>query len=242
MRKVITPLIVIWLISYCANPSTAQAQGTFQDLDFESATLSPTPIPNSLQGFVPISSALPRWTAYLGDIQQSEVLQNAFYNSTASIDILGPNWGSGILGVGTIDGNYTVYLQSGEGNDSTDNASIAQTGTVPATAESLQFKAWEYYIGTFSVSFAGNNLPLVLLSTGVSPYGQQYDIYGADIAPYAGETGQLEFTQNYSASDPGLLLDDISFSTNAVTPEPGIVSLTAIGGLLFGARKWFARR
>jgi hypothetical protein len=37
-------------------------------------------------------------------------------------------------------------------------------------------------------------------------------------------------------------LDDITFSTTAVAPEPNIVALTAIGGLLFGARKWFARR
>jgi hypothetical protein len=38
------------------------------------------------------------------------------------------------------------------------------------------------------------------------------------------------------------MIDDISFSTNAITPEPSIVGLTAIGGLIFGARKWFARR
>jgi hypothetical protein len=37
-------------------------------------------------------------------------------------------------------------------------------------------------------------------------------------------------------------LDDIAFSPTAVTPEPSIFGLTAIGGLLFGARKWFARR
>jgi hypothetical protein len=29
---------------------------------------------------------------------------------------------------------------------------------------------------------------------------------------------------------------------NFLTPEPSVVALTAIGGLLFGARKWFARR
>jgi hypothetical protein len=51
----------------------------------------------------------------------------------------------------------------------------------------------------------------------------------------------LEFTANggYYSS---VLLDDISFSTTAVAPEPNVVALSAIGGLVFGARKWLARR
>jgi hypothetical protein len=37
-------------------------------------------------------------------------------------------------------------------------------------------------------------------------------------------------------------LDDIAFSTTVVAPEPNMARLSAMGGLLFGARKWFARR
>ena len=93
-----------------------------------------------------------------------------------------------------------------------------------------------------SVTFAGNPLSLIALSSGTSASGQPYTVYGANIAPYEGQTGQLEFTSLYNVHDPALLLDDIQFSTNALTPEPSPVALTALGGLLFGARKWLARR
>ena len=66
--------------------------------------------------------------------------------------------------------------------------------------------------------------------------------YLAQISRQGGHTGQLEFTADYEISDPYIVLDDITFSTNSVAPEPSIVALTAIGGLLFGTRKWFARR
>jgi hypothetical protein len=67
-------------------------------------------------------------------------------------------------------------------------------------------------------------------------------VYGANIAAWENVVGELEFTADFNGSYNCVLLDDISFSTTAVSPEPSIVALTAIGGLLFGARKWFARR
>jgi hypothetical protein len=58
----------------------------------------------------------------------------------------------------------------------------------------------------------------------------QYALSITDPAPAIGVPSELE-------------LDDISFSTNVVaSPEPNLVALSAIGGLLFGARKWFPRR
>ena len=85
-----------------------------------------------------------------------------------------------------------------------------------------------------------------MLSTGQSSSGLAYDVVGADIAPYAGQVGQLEFTSGVTGVPNGTdyayeLLDDIAFSTASVSPEPNIVVLTAIGGLFFGTRKWFAR-
>lgn len=195
-------------------------------------------------GEVAVSSALPGWTAYLGNTEQSQVLHNYAYNSTATVDILGPNWQetSGYT-FGIIDGQYSVFIQSGnDPNNVTtfDNASIAQTGTVPANAESLQFKAWQLYVGRFSVTFNGNSLSPVVLSTGQGPSGQPYTLYGADISPYAGQTGQLEFTQLYNTADPSLLLDDITFSPNAV-PEPSTLALIVTGGLALAVRRWRAK-
>ena len=211
---------------------SASAQQQFQNLDFESATVTPT----QSGGPVPVSEGLPDWTVYFGSEQQSQVLYNYAYLSLATVDILGPGWGPNVDQPEIIGGQSSVYLQSGMNpNDGTPtSASIAQTGALPANAESLQFKAWQTFGGPFSVSFAGNNLPLVLLSTAQAPSGQQYDVYGADISAYAGQTGQLEFTELLAPNSSGLslLLDDITFSTSSA-PEPSSALLAALGGLLF---------
>jgi hypothetical protein len=224
---------------------SAQAQGTFQDLDFESATVTASGV-EPYGTFVQIGSALPGWTTYLGTQQVTEVGYNSPANSTASITLIGPTWNSAdtaqYIGVGIIDGNYSVDLQTGANPLSptppTVNASIEQNGMVPSTAQSIQFEAAE--TTPLSVSFNGNALTPIALSSGVfSADGVFYTLYGANISAYAGQTGELNFTAVGSGNY--VVLDDISFSSNSV-PEPSIVELTAIGGLLFGARKWFARR
>ena len=139
-----------------------------------------------------------------------------------------------------MDGNYSVLLQEGGDpslNGNLVNASIAQTGLVGLGYQSLQFRAWTISSTVFSVSFNGNDLSPVVLGSGAN-----YTLYGVDISSYAGETGTLEFSALEGSGASWLGLDDIAFSTTAVTPEPNIVLLTAMGGLLVGARKWFARR
>jgi hypothetical protein len=160
---------------------SASAQGSFQNLNFESANLSPTQGAQLWPDYVPIASGLPDWTAYLGSVQQTQVSQNTFTGDTASVDILGPNWGSqlgpGGSPLGVIEGNYSVFLQTGVGPPNYTgyvNASIAQTGTIPIAAESLQFKAWTYFsTSALTVSFGGINLPLTALSSGTASSGQQ---------------------------------------------------------------------
>lgn len=224
-----------------ATALSVHCQGTFQNLDFESATLSPVPA-GQFGGEVSITAALPGWSGEIGDTPVSQVLQNNSTTGAASIDILGPNWGGN---PGIIDGNYSVFLQAGapDGPGSENSTSIWQTGTVPADSESLQVKAWSYFPNApFSVSFNGNTLLPVALSTGQSPSGQAYTLYGFNIASYASQTGQLQLSAIFSDSGPSWTeFDDITFSTQVV-PEPSVVALTAIGGLLFGARRWFARR
>lgn len=227
------------VVSLCAVSANAQS---FVNLNFEQATLSP-----SQGGFVSIASALPDWTAYLGGVQQTEVVQNLVAVDSPTVGILGPGLVTLWDGLNIIDGNYTVLLQSGV-NISPENAFIAQTGTVPLKkVQSLTFKAWELEpYSTFSVSFAGNSLTPVLLSTGTAPSGQPYDVYGVDISPYRGQTGQLEFTQNYygppaAPAENALLLDDIGFSAQAVL-EPSPVVLTGLAGVLFSFGRNFLSR
>ena len=51
-----------------------------------------------------------------------------------------------------------------------------------------------------------------------------------DISKFAGQTGELLFV-GYG------LFDDTQFS-NQVTPEPSVLGLSVIGGLLLGWRRW----
>ncbi len=233
------------IVSIICAPLVGLGQGSFQNLDFESANVPDSPqtgYPNPIS----TTAALPGWTALLGTDSQSQVQHNTETLGTATVTLLGPTW-SGIA-PGIIDGKYSVFLQTGSdpNNESvTDNASIEQMGTVPLDAEWLQFKAWvEPGMGdsTFTVSFGGNVLALTALVTSQSPDGEPYTLYGADVAPYAGETGELEFTSLFNEHDPALLLDDINFSTTAV-PEPSPIVLAGIAAAMFAARRrWGQKR
>src|SRR5262245_48071266 len=88
------------------------AQGTFQNLDFESANLQPVP-PGQFGGNVSSLDAIPGWAAFIGTNQTTTILQNNLTFGNASIDILGPNWNGFLSSI--IEGQYTVVLQPGRG-------------------------------------------------------------------------------------------------------------------------------
>jgi hypothetical protein len=172
---------------------------------------------------------VPFWTVYYGNTPQSQILYNTMSLGAPEVDLFGPNNGVGDPGV--IDGNYSVGLQSGFGPGFVpQSVSLWQNGTMPANAESLEFDAANFGGGApLSVSFAGDNLTLFVLSSTVAPSGQPYNVYGANISSFAGQTGQLDFTATFFNATE---LDDISFSTQAI-PEASPLVLTGVGGLLF---------
>jgi len=201
-----------------------QAQNRFQNLGFESANL--TPIPQGQHGnLVPIGQALPGWSAFVGSLQVTEVLQNNLLAGGANISILGPDW----TGPGIIEGRYSVVLQAGGKFTGLVNASISQTGWVPTGVESIQLKVSG---SDFSVSFAGQNVPLIPLSSGAN-----YTLYGGDVAPYAGQTGELTLSAltvpNHQFNS--VFFDSIALSAEVV-PEPSVIGLFAIGLSLLGWR------
>jgi hypothetical protein len=241
MKNIVKNFMAIFLM---LKPFTGLTQGTFQNLNFESADVPSSPLVLGFN-YVPIGSALPGWTGYLGSDQQTQVLYNSPLNSTASIILIGPTWNGSDVGlfngVGIIDGNYSVDLQTGASLSNilvSENASIAQNGTVPATAQSLLFEACE--TTPLSVSFNGNLLSPVALSSGVSPDGVNYSVYAANISARAGQTGELEFTADFNGSYNFVVLDDISFSPNSV-PEPSTWALMLLAGAAFGVRRWRAK-
>ena len=238
MKKSLKLVYSSWLIWICLEPLSTTAQGTFLNLDFESAQLSATP-PQNYPNPVSISSAMPGWSAFLGASVQSQVQYNATTLGDASISILGPNWMTTDPGI--IDGNYSVTLQAGvdpQNEAISESVSIEQDGTIPLNAESLVLKAWNPY-DALSVSFAGNVVQLIPLSSGVAPSGQPYTLYGANMSTFAGKTGELQFTSVFDQAFPTVVLDDISFSSQAV-PEPSPLALTGLGALAFALYRRFA--
>ena len=206
---------------------SAQAQASFQNLNFEQA--DPIVVPGT--PYVTEASALPEWTVTIGGVQETEITENAPSLGAPWVSLVGPGDESNT----PIDGNYSVLLQ---GSAPAEAASIDQIGLIPFNARSLQFKAFggggilDLQVGTATV-------PFTALETEPT-----YTLYGANISAWADETEHLTFSALGDSSQPNNWeLDDISFSTNVVaSPEPNMVALSAIGGLLFGARKWFARR
>lgn len=221
---------------------TAHSQSAFQNLNFESANLGSIP-PGQTGFYVAVTAALPGWSASIAGASVTQVLQNNYDLGSPSVDILGPDWNS--VAPGIIGGNYTVFLQAGVNPQdlSPVDASIWQNGTIPAGEQSLQFKAWNFLppYSSFSISFAGNVLNPVVLSSSQTAQGQPYTLYGVNIAPYAGQSGNLEFTAVGDLNGPSWVeFDDIAFSTTVV-PEPNVIMLSAFAGLLIWVRKSMMR-
>jgi hypothetical protein len=208
------PLVALSL----ASPLAVLSQGTFQNLDFESAKVS-----GYSTGGVPITDALPGWRGYLGISETSIVFYNTVSLGAAAISLQGP----GSL-FPPIAGNYSVGLQSAFGVAPDGTAAVGQTGQIPSTALSLRF----YGDTNMQVTFIGQLLTLFLLGT-----GPNYQIVGADISGFAGQTGELKFLMPdlTPVGSSSSYLDNIVFS-NQTIPEPNTLGLFAVGALLFGYR------
>src|SRR5581483_341096 len=215
-------------------------QGTLQNLNFESANGLPNLGP-AQTAFVPFGNALPGWTGYVGGTNQAtQALYNSISAGGALISLIGRS--SGSYSNAVIAGNYTATLDAGEFTDMNGvnyfaPAAIAQAGTVPATAQSLRFAAAGNVAGALAVTFNGQNVNFYPLSAGAN-----YEIYGADISAFAGQTGELRFTENSIVSNPFAIatLDNIIFSTSSI-PEPGTCGLILCGAVVFGVNRWRKR-
>ena len=191
--------------------SSALGQGTFQNLDFESANVQNVSYPDG--ELVHISDGVPGWNISPtagGDLMG----HNTFPLSGAGVSILGPNAPSTQI----LEGTYTVELFASIMGPP-QQAFIFQTGQVPVGSRSILF----YGAGGFGLSFAGQNIPLTSIGS-----GPNYTIFGGDVSLFAGQTGQLVFQGNG-------LLDNISFSPTAI-PEPSVLTLATVGTFLFGWR------
>ena len=201
------------------------------NLDFENATVELANGP----GIVYASNAIPDWSAFTGptgnptnssSVGSSIIGYDTISLGGAAVFIEDSNAPSG-GGPLPIQGNYSLLLQ-GSIPAAAGTASIAQTGTIPLSAQSLTF--W----GRFAVNLQGQNLQLSFNNQALSFVSisnvLNYAVYGVDISPFAGQTGQFLFTvpvEGYA------LLDNIQFSSLPI-PEPVEYALAVLGVLTLG--------
>lgn len=205
-------------------------QGTFQNLDFEQAMVADL-LPTQIES-VSITNGLPGWAGYLGADQQNMIHHNGQALALAEISILGPTYP---LGVPAIQGRYSVWLKAGDYITTLNHvrATIAQTGLVPANAQSIRLKTGPYE-ADFSIELGGKAIPMSLLSV-----TSTYYLYGGSIAPFAGQSAELRISA-LPIRHPvfsQLTLDDLMFSPEAI-PEPSGLGLLSAGFLLLCWRVW----
>jgi hypothetical protein len=199
--------IVILLVAI-----SIQAFGAFQNMDFESASIAGY-VPGS--PLVPIDKALPGWKAFYGNDPANTVFYDNWSLGSGVISVNDTNM---LLGFVPLDGYYSIGIEGFTGS-----ASIAQTGQIPSDSLSVIFLFRNKQVGYFDVSFNGVMLPYSVIWSEPG-----FDICAADISSYAGQTGELRFTESYGGR---AIIDDIQFSTQAV-PEPGTFVLSVFGSLL----------
>jgi hypothetical protein len=213
-------------------PSCCVFSQGFVNMDFESAVIRPHTggaYPNSVFA----ANAIPGWTAYISGLSQTDLVYNDVPLGDAWVTLQGTN---NIVGYPPIQGKYFMMLwgqfNPSQNNTSTNTAAIGQTGQIPLASRTLTF--WGL-LGGMQTSFAGQPLNFIQMGSTAN-----YNIYAADITAFAGQTGQLLFTDPNWANNVGgpSMLDNIQFSTSPI-PEPSAVALTAIGSLLLA---WRCRR
>jgi len=233
---VIAPLLIIAGGVALFAPRGAHAQGTFQNLDFESAVVPSLP-PGQTQ-FIPFTNAFPGWNAVTNP--GAVALYNGISIGAAMLSIIDGHtagYSNDIIG-----GYFTAVLQSGNVSppQTYGPASLFQAGLIPIAARSLLFSASGFagYNTNFFLAIDGQNVGFSAISAGTN-----FTTYGADISAFAGQTAEVRFTAQPGANGPftTVFLDDIKFSDLSI-PEPSGMALLVMGAAMAGYRFVVRRR
>src|ERR1043166_6999001 len=205
--------------------SSAVAQGTFQNLDFEQATVPPTPVNGSGDQVDP-AVAFPGWTTSVvwttnNPLASFYTLYRNLSLDSPAVDWIGPLFPNR-LGVSSLQGSYSVVLQYSA--LFTAFPILSQIGLVPADARSIQFIVpsgtpwWQWP----SVALNG-------VGIGLSPIGDGR--LAGDVTAFAGTTTTLSFSTGTTFCE----FDDIQFSPSSI-PEPSALALFALPTALLTSR------
>jgi hypothetical protein len=206
------------------------AQGTFLNLNFESANISGFS-PNSQ---VPIANALPGWTGFYGSTPTSQVGYDLISLGATAISVIDKS----APVFGPLQGNYSAFLFGGAGNGGPASASISQTAVITAGTQSLLMDAWSYDASPI-VAINAQPINMIPLQTFAN-----YTLYGGNIpSADVGPSVTLSFTEPppLTGGPSEFELDNISFSPTSVAPEPNPLILTGIGSFLFALHRRFRK-
>ncbi|MHB1034539.1 MAG: PEP-CTERM sorting domain-containing protein [Pirellulales bacterium] len=196
----------------------------FRNLDFEASEV-----------FQTSPSAIAPWTAHIGsEYDPGGVPLNTIALDSANLTLIDAS----NRGWQQIEGRYSLLLQGGWWETSMTewgyrDASISQTGDVPADAQSIRMLVRVWPGSLWTVSLDGNNVPMFPLKG----FGGDTWEYGGDVRSYAGLTSRLVLSTSANWEN-STLFDAIAFSAEPV-PEPSSIVLAAVGlaGLLACRRK-----
>jgi hypothetical protein len=218
-------LIVSFGIAFAAMLPGAFA-GEFRNLDFEQATVAPTPVGQCGWSVDP-AMAFPGWTmGPSGTMQPNCTIYNDVTMGSVAEILVGPNYPSAICHA-SLQGSYFAILQGGS-DESIGTPALIQTGLVPENARSINFLVG-YYSSAARVSLDDVTIPLVDIGHGR---------LAGDVTAFAGQDAKLMFS-NTSWYPVGMFsFDDIQFSPNPVPqPEPSSFLLAGIGALMLAVAK-----
>ncbi|MHB1033501.1 MAG: PEP-CTERM sorting domain-containing protein [Pirellulales bacterium] len=211
MRQVLRVSMVAFV---CVSLGTARAYAApFRNLDFEAS---------EVREWQP--SLITPWMADLTpDYRPEGVPLNEVALDSVNISLID----STSRGMKPIEGGYSLMLQGGLSNFLGAivyrDASISQTGDVPANAQSLRVLVHRTLGSFWQVSLDGSDIPMFPLKE----IGQDVWEYGGDIRSFAGSTSQLVLgTREHWENTT--LFDAITFSPEPV-PEPASIILAILG-------------
>jgi hypothetical protein len=187
----------------------------FVNLDFEQATIAPTPV--GQYGAAPADPALtfPGWTMGRGGTfaPNYTLYNNLTLGSVAQV-LIGPSYPNAI-GYTPLQGSYSALLQFGP-SLALGTPALIQSGLVPAGTRSINFLVSATQ-NDARVTLDGVDIPLIDIGG---------DRLAGDVTAFAGQQAQLMFsTTSYSGN--WLYFDDVTFSPVAV-PEPSTFGLSVL--------------
>jgi hypothetical protein len=194
----------------------ASGQG-FVNLNFEQATIAPTPVGGSTFPADP-AQCFPGWTVGSGAV----VSYNDLSIGAPAVDLMGPSFPN-FVGYTPLQGSYSVLLQYfGEPSPPT----LSQTGLVPAGTESINFL----------VATGESDAVVTLNGTPISLIPIAGGRLTGDVSAFAGTVAQLTFsTTSTGYAGNWLYFDDVQFSASPI-PEPSVLGLSVLGGLFLARR------